>query len=184
MMDWKGVRVAKYLGAAWGITGVILLLGSAVYRLVPLALTGFSMHFSWIHWLAWWASVLFMTYSEGYRGFQLHFSPRVVARARYLAKHPTMLHCLLAPLFCMGYIHATGRRKIVSYSITMGIVVLIIAVHHLAQPWRGIIDAGVVVGLAWGIVAILWFTVRSFSGKGFDYPSEVPEEGSNRHLRD
>jgi hypothetical protein len=75
----------------------------------------------------------------------------------------------------MGYFHATRRRKIVSYSLTSGIVLLILAVHHLAQPWRGIIDGGVVIGLVWGIISILWFTVRAFSGNCFDYSPEVPE---------
>lgn len=172
------IRVVKYIGALWGITGVILLLGSAVYRLVPLAMAAFSTHFTWFHRLAWWASVLFMAYSEGYRGFQLNFSPRVVARARYLAEHPRILHYLFAPIFCMGYFHATRRRKIVSYSLTLGIVVLILAVRHLAQPWRGIIDAGVVIGLVWGIISIFWFTVRAFAGNSFDYSPEVTEHSS------
>lgn len=169
------VRVLKQFGAVWGITGVILLLGSAVYRLVPLAMAAFSTHFTWFHWLAWGTSIMCMAYSEGYRGFQQHFSPRVVARARYLAEHPRILHCLLAPLFCMGYFHATRRRKIVSYFLTAGIVVLIYAVHHLAQPWRGIIDAGVIIGLIWGIISIFWFTVRACSGSSLDYSPEVDE---------
>jgi hypothetical protein len=67
------------------------LLGSAVYRLIPLAIAAFSTHFPCFHWLAWGASILFMAYSEGYKGFQLHFSPRMVARALYLSDHPNAL---------------------------------------------------------------------------------------------
>jgi hypothetical protein len=78
----------------------------------------------------------------------------------------------------MGYFHAAKKRKIVSYSLTSGIVVLILAVHHLAQPWRGIIDAGVVIGLVWGIISIFWFTVRVFSGNSFDCSPEVPERST------
>ena len=166
------------IGTIWGIMGVLLLLGSAVYRLTPLAIAAFSTPFSWFHWLAWGACILFMAYAEGYRGFQLHFSPRVVARARYLGEHPRVLHCLFAPLFCIGYFHAARRRKIASYSLTSGIVVLILAVRHLAQPWRGIIDAGVVIGHAWGIISIFWFTARAFSGNSFDYSPEVPERST------
>lgn len=174
--DWKRGNLVKNFGALWGITGVILLLGSAVCRLVPLAIAAFSTHFSWFHWLAWGASILFMAYSEGYKGFLLHFSPRVVARALYLCEHPRTLHILFAPLFCMGYFHATRRRKIVSFTLTLGIIALILAVHRLAQPWRGIIDAGVVIGLVWGIISIFWFTCRAISGNSFDYSPEVPEQ--------
>jgi hypothetical protein len=174
-MAGKKERMTGSIGALWGIMGVLVLLGSAVYRLAHLAIAAFSTPFSWYHWLAWVACILFMAYAEGYRGFQLHFSPRVIARARYLVEHPKALHCLFAPLFCMGYFHATRRRKIVSYSLTSGIVLLILAVHNLAQPWRGIIDGGVVIGLVWGIISILWFTVRAFSGNCFDYSPEVPE---------
>jgi len=32
---------------------------------------------------------------------------------------------------------------------TAAIVVLVLLVHRLEQPWRGIVDAGVVTGLTW-----------------------------------
>ncbi len=163
------------IGAIWGIAGVLLLLGSAVCRLAPLAFAAFSVPFQWYHWLAWVLSVLLMAHAEGYRGFQLHFSPRVAARARYLREHPRFVHVILAPLFCMGYIHATRRRKTISISLTAGIIVLILIVHHIPQPWRGIIDAGVVTGLAWGIVSVIWFVGRAFAGHNFDCSAEVPE---------
>jgi hypothetical protein len=167
--------MAGTIGAIWGITGVFLLIGSAVYRLTPLALAAFSVPFSWYHWLAWFASVLFMAHAEGYRGFQRQFSPRVAARARYLREHPRLLHLLFAPFFCMGYFHATRRRRIISISLTAGIIVLVLAVRHLSQPWRGIIDAGVVTGLAWGLVSLFWYGVRAFTAQRFDYSPEVPD---------
>jgi len=33
-------------------------------------------------------------------------------------------------------------------------------VRRLAQPWRGIIDAGVVVGLAWGVGSVVYYALR------------------------
>ncbi len=163
------------IGAIWGIAGVLLLLGSAVYRLTPLTLAAFSVPFQWYHWLAWVLNILFMAHAEGYRGFQLHFSPRVAARALYLREHPKLVHVILAPLFCMGYIHATERRKTISMSLTAGIIVLILIVHRMPQPWRGIIDVGVVTGLVWGIVSIIWFAGKAIAGHGFDCSPEVPE---------
>ena len=85
-------------GAIWGLTGVFLLLGSAIYRLTPLAIAAFAHTLFWYHWVSLSLVVLFMAFAEGYRGFQQRFSPRVAARARYLRAHPRALHVLLAPI--------------------------------------------------------------------------------------
>lgn len=164
-----------FIGAFWGLAGVFLLLTSATVRLTPLAIDAFSYPFFWYHWASLAIVVLGMAYMEGYRGFQQGFSPRVAARARYLKEHPRLLHTLLAPFFCMGYFHATRRRKITSISLTLGIIALVLMVRFVAQPWRGIIDAGVVVGLAWGIVSLLVFSLLAFVSKDYPYSPEVPE---------
>ncbi len=174
----RNSRLAGTVGSLWGIAGVLLLLGSAVYRLTPLALAAFTAPFQWYHWLAWTMSIAVMAHAEGYRGFQLHFSPRVAARALYLKEHPRILHVIFAPLFCMGYFHATRRRKIISTSLTAGIMVLVLAVRRVAQPWRGIIDAGVVTGLAWGVVSLFLFSIKAFSRGTCGCSPEVPENDS------
>jgi hypothetical protein len=161
-------------GAIWGLVGVFLLLGSAVYRLSFLAINAFSFDFSWYHWLFLMLIVLLMGYAEGYRGFQQRFSPRVAARAKYLREHPRGLHVVLGPFFCMGYFHATRRRKITSVSLTLGIVILVMLVRLLPQPWRGIIDVGVVLGLIWGLVSLSFFSIIAFTSKRFNYSPEVP----------
>ena len=163
-------------GAIWGLTGVLLLIGSAVYRLTPLAIDAFSYVFTLYHWLSLFLILLFMAYAEGYRGFQKGFSPRVAARALYLKKHPRLLHSLLGPFFCMGFFYASRRRKITSFSVTSGIIVLIILVRFLAQPWRGIIDTGVVVGLLWGLVSLVIFSLQAFTSKKFQYSPDVPDQ--------
>ena len=167
-------KVMGIFGAMWGLTGVLLLLGSAVFRLAPLAIDAYSYAFSWYHWVSLVLVLLFMTYAEGYKGFQKGFSPRVASRALYLKSNPCFLRVLLAPLFCMGFFHASRRRKITSVSVTSGIIVLIIMVRFLAQPWRGIIDAGVVVGLAWGLISLIIFIFLAFGSKEFAYPPDVP----------
>ncbi len=164
------------LGSLWGLAGVMLLLGSAVYRLTPLAVDAFSHEMLWYHWAFFVFVLLFMAYAEGYRAFQQGFSPRVAARARYLRNHRNTLHALLAPLFCMGYFHAPKRRRVTSISVTAGIIVLVLLVRLLPQPWRGIVDAGVVVGLAWGLVSLLVFAIQAFTVEEFKYSPEVPEE--------
>jgi len=160
------------LGAIWGISGVSLILIWAIVRLSRVALEGFTFSFAWYHWLSLTAIVLFMSYSEGYKGFQRHFSPRLAARARYLQENPTVMHVLLAPLFCAAFFHTTAKRKVVVYTLTIGIVILVMLVRRLDQPWRGIIDLGVVVGLAWGVVATLIECVKAFFS---DVPTVSPE---------
>ncbi|HWR71722.1 MAG TPA: hypothetical protein VN604_00980 [Nitrospirota bacterium] len=164
-------------GALWGVFGVLLLLGGAVYRLAPLAVEAFTHELAWYHWSGLLLFVLFMAYAEGYVGFQQRFSPRVAARARYLKANPRNIVVLFAPFFCMGYFHTTRRRQITSLSLTVGIIILVILVRFLPQPWRGIVDAGVVAGLAWGLLSLLIFSVQAFRKEPFPYSPEVPEEG-------
>lgn len=163
------------IGAVWGLTGILALLLSAVLRLWPLVVDGFSHPLTWYHRVALLVIALGMAYFEGYKGFQMAFSPRTAARARYLLHNPRPLHIILAPFFCMGYFYATKRRKITSLSLTLGIITLVILVRFVDQPWRGIIDFGVVVGLAWGIVSLLAFSIQALGEDVYPYAPEVPE---------
>jgi hypothetical protein len=163
-------------GAVWGLIGVFLLIGGAVFRLGPLAVDSFSYDWSWYHWTSLVLFCFFMLYTEGYRGFQKGFSPRVAARALYLRSHPDMLHLVFAPLFCMAFFHATRRRRLVSISLTSGIITLVLLVRLVPQPWRGIIDAGVVLGLVWGLLSLTIFSYQALVSGRFDHSPEVPDE--------
>lgn len=165
----------KTLGFAWGIGGIVLLLLFAVVRLGPMALELSSQELQQIHWFALAVSVLYMAYAEGYKGFFLAFAPRVIARATYLQANPRPLHVLLAPVFCMGYIYATRKRKLLSFGLTGMIICFVLLVRLLPQPWRGIVDAGVVTGLILGIASILYFLSQRLRypdrpGVGADVP--------------
>jgi len=168
------------IAAFWGLGGVALLLASAVYRLTPLAIEALSDKYAWTwyHWVSFALFTLFMAYAEGYRAFQLGFSPRVAARARYLRGHNNALHAVLAPLFCMAFFHAPKKRRITSISVTAGIVILVVLVRLLPQPWRGIIDGSVVVGLTWGLVSLAVFGYQALFAERFDHSPEVPEENN------
>lgn len=159
----------------WGIAGVIAILAQALRRLIPMVaeVAKFTLTPLEIIVLIGWVAI--MLYSEGWRGFHRQFSPRVVARAHYLSRHPKPLFALLAPIYCMGLIHATRKRLLVSWILTLAIVMLVIAVKQLAQPWRGIVDAGVVAGLAFGVGSIVYFTVNALRGRLPSVPPDVPE---------
>lgn len=169
----------KKLAFIWGIGGVILLLSFAFFRLTPFVLELTSVSLETSHWGALVIFILFMAYAEGYKGFFQQFSPRVVSRAVHLGRNPSLHQLLLAPLFCMGYFHATRRRKIVSFSLTTMIILLILAVRLLPQPWRGIIDAGVLVGLGIGILSIVYFvTVAVRDAAALNVSPELPPDST------
>lgn len=172
-----------YIGVIWGLTGISLLLGMAIFRLSPymLEILGQSptpLH--WYHWLALLANILFMAYSEGYRGFQKNFSPRFAARLRHLKEHPTVLHVAFSPLFCMGYFYTTPKRQIATLVLTGAIILLILMVQFIAQPWRGILDSGVVVGLIWGLASVYWFCAQALFRNTLNHSPELPNKHSTR----
>lgn len=147
----------RLLIALWGVLGVELLLVDALARLTPKALgpllEGTPLPLGVV--LSYLSSVAFMAYFEGYKGFQRAFAPRVAARALYLARHPEPLRVVLAPLFVMAVFGARTRRLIASWGLLVFIVGGIALVQLLPPLYRAAVDAGVVVGLSWGGVAVL-----------------------------
>lgn len=152
------------LGAVWGVGGFLWLMVSAVLRLLPPALEALSTPLLPVHWVSVVVMTLGMLYSEGYRGFQRSFAPRFAARSRYLRTHPRWRDVLLAPLFCVGYYHASRGRMVASWCLTLGIVGLVLLVHRMPPPWRGLVDVAVVGGLVWGIVATGVAVARAHRG--------------------
>lgn len=81
-------------------------------------------------------SMAMFAYAEGYKAFQLKFSPLVVQRAMTLSRSPSppLHHTLLAPFYSMGLFHASKKRKIVSWSISIGVAFIVGAVKRLPYP--------------------------------------------------
>lgn len=163
-----------YVAALWGFVGIFLLIGSAVVRLGDIGLQTFNYPLEWHHWLVMAFSIVFMGFAEGYRGFQKAWAPRVAARIHYLSKHTTPIRLVLAPLFCMGFFTIERRRMLVTYCLTFGIILMVLLVHKLEQPWRGVVDLGVITGLIWGLTALLIFTVKAFFTTTFQHSPEIP----------
>ena len=168
---------AEKLIATWGIVWVSLLLGRAIWRLTPYAVDVWTEDLmtagqKWL-FIGW---LVANAYLEGYRGFQLRFSPRVVSRAVYLGQNPRPLWVILALPFCISLFHSTRRQKTVSWIFIGALVLLIWWVRSLPQPWRGIVDGGVVLGLVWGLAVIWWLFARYLIGAKIPPPSDLPPE--------
>jgi hypothetical protein len=176
-------RPATWLGklaAAWGVLGVVALLGQALVRLGPRALDAVRMDLDVVHWIVLVAWVAFMAHAEGWRGFHQRFSPRVVSRAATLLRPARAWHGIVAPLYCMSLVHASRRGLIVAWCVSLGIVGLITVVSTMTQPWRGIVDAGVVVGLGIGTASIVWHAVRAMAGTPPPVGPDLPEASAPR----
>lgn len=144
-------KILASIGIAW----VSFVLVKALLRLTPLAFApwfdGSMTDPQKVLWVGWF---VVNAYFEGYKGFQQRFSPRVVGRAAYLGDNPTPLRVLFALPFCMSLFHANRRQLVFRWAFITALYTLIALVRYLPQPWRGILDGGVIIGLAWGLVAM------------------------------
>lgn len=160
----------------WAVGGVVLLLGRALHRLAPVALEPLTEgRLSTAQLALYIAWCVLNGYTEGHRGFEKRFVPRVLGRVAYLLRNKTPLRVILAPFFAMGYFAAKRRALLSAWGVSLAVVLAVVVVRAIPQPWRGIIDAGVVVGLGYGLGALLIFSVALWRGRFTPPDPEVPE---------
>lgn len=159
----------RILGALWGLGGILIVLGYAVLRLSGPAVEAFAHDLRWFHWGLLAGNTALVLYAKAYRGFQKGLSPRIAARVRYLRDNPTPLRMALAPFFCLGYFHIVRRKQISIIAITIAMTSFIFVIRLLGQPWKGLIDTGVVAGLAWGFLTILAYGYRALTSDAFTH---------------
>lgn len=161
----------------WGVLGPMALLSSGVWRVFPYAieplLTPASL--SVLHIVLYVVSIIFNAWTEGYRAFQKMIVPRILARAQWLTDNPERVNPILAPLFVAGFFAMQKRAIIVRYTFLVVIICVIIGMKFMPQPWRGIINAGVVVGLGWGVVAMGVGLIQLFRGVVPDADPQLPD---------
>jgi hypothetical protein len=74
----------------------------------------------------------------------------------------------------MALVEATRRRLIINWLLVLGITALIMILRRTPQPYRGIVDGGVVVGLVWGTLATAWYLGLMVRGKLGSVNPELP----------
>ncbi len=150
----RPLGVVGSLVLTWALGGVTAILAFAILRLSPRVAEAFALDLGRRHYAFAVVFTLFMLYTEAWRGFHKKFSPRTVSRALHLASKGRLLHRVLAPVFAMGYFHASKRRIIATWILTFVIVGFVLAFRLLEQPWRGLADLGVVFGLGAGVLTL------------------------------
>lgn len=174
----RGRSTVELAVAIWGVGGVLLLVLDAIVRLTPIALEPITAgQIGWGSGAAYVVWVVANLYLEGYRGFQRSFTPVLVARAMATASRPRRLWWL-APLIGLGLMHATPSRLRRSWTLVVGIVLMVLAVRLLPAPWRGVVDAGVVAGLLYGSASIVFELARVLRGGPVRVACEFPEEAA------
>lgn len=161
----SGTRTVSRSGdaaAVWGITGFILILLRGAWRLAPRAFDLFDLQLDTMHWVAVAASVGAFGIGEGYVAIQKHYIPRLLDRADRLRRTPSLLFGLLAPLYCMGLIGWDVRTTLRGWGMVATIILMIIGMNYVAEPWKQIILVGVVLALVWAAVACTAAGIRYF----------------------
>lgn len=154
----------------WAILSVSALLLQALIRLVPRAIEALNHPDTSTQDLILVSGFcLANAYLEGHRGFHLRFVPRVLTRTLYLKESGTPAQRVLAPLFAMGFFHARRRGLLVAWLGTLLIIAAVVLVGRLEQPLRGYIDAGVVVGLLYGLLSLLWGALSLLLRRGSEH---------------
>lgn len=165
----EAMTTGNLIASLWGTGGFVYVLVKSVRKIVPIAAEPFveaaPAPLTQFQLAAYILTCIWFAYVEGYKGFQLKFSPLVVSRSLTLRPFDgsPIHHILLAPFYSMGLFHATKKRKIVSWSVSLGVAAVVAGVKKLPYPWRNIVDAGVVVGLTWGMISILVEYVKACS---------------------
>eukprot|EP00562_Extubocellulus_spinifer_P001614 CAMPEP_0178483268 /NCGR_PEP_ID=MMETSP0696-20121128/7147_1 /TAXON_ID=265572 /ORGANISM="Extubocellulus spinifer, Strain CCMP396" /LENGTH=238 /DNA_ID=CAMNT_0020110781 /DNA_START=221 /DNA_END=937 /DNA_ORIENTATION=+ len=177
------MTIGKFLASFWGTGGFVYILLRSIRKIVPIAMEPFgdgAVALNRVQLVMYILTCLWFAYVEGYKGFQCKFSPLVVSRSLTLHPRSPPHHLLLAPLYSMGLFHATKKRVIVSWSVSLGVAALVAGVKRMPYPWRNIVDAGVVVGLTWGMLSILVGYVLACAKGVSPADPALPEEATKK----
>jgi hypothetical protein len=146
-----------WAAGAWALVAIGVTFVEAIYRLASRALLTLERGLSTAETCALVVSVALFAYGEGYRALHRRFIPQLIVRASRL--HPPDSGCLrvwlLGPLIVLSLIQAERSVQLRAWASIGLIVLAVLIVRALPEPWRGIVDAGVAVALAIGLGSLL-----------------------------
>ncbi|MET0389336.1 MAG: hypothetical protein ABW321_25405 [Polyangiales bacterium] len=150
-------HLPRWAGSAWAVGALAVLFLEAIVRLGGRGLTTLASGLSALEAAAMTALTLLFAYGEGYRALHRHFVPNVLAR---LARLPppgqlSFTRWLLAPFYALGLAHVDGPSLRRGWASVAAIVLAIVVVRALPEPWRGIVDASVAVALSIGLLSLV-----------------------------
>lgn len=140
---------------AWAVAGLVLLLGSAVFRLGGRGIEAIAGGLTPLEWLALLLVTVVFVVGEGYFALARKWVPRTLGRAAGLRSESRLLPRLLAPFHAMGLVFVPWRTALRHWAGVAAIIVAVLIVRAFPDPWRGIVDFAVAAALAVGVIALL-----------------------------
>ena len=147
-------RLGDVAAVLWALGGVSLLFATAAVRLGGRGVETVKAGMETAEWAVMVFLVLLFVVGEGGGALQRKWVPRMVRRAADLRGTAALHHQLLAPLYGMSLIGGCARSRTRAWAGTLSIVIAVLVVRSLPEPWRGIVDLAVASALVWGLVSI------------------------------
>jgi hypothetical protein len=155
--DGPETRAPNWTVSSFGLGVLALTLAEATIRLGVRALLTVHEGLSTAQYVLLALSVSAFGYGEGYRALHRSFAPRVIERAKALARsEPRGLRGVLSsPLYMLCLVQAEPRLLRRGWLSVFLIVCAVMVVREVPEPYRGIIDAGVAVALGMGLCSLV-----------------------------
>ena len=149
------MRHGPAIASGWAVSGVAGLFAWAVYRLGARGLETLRSGLGVFEWTAAVVLTAAFVYGEGLVALDRRWVPRLFERARRLRGERRLLPRVLAPLYGLALLGSDRAEVARGWAGTLAIVVAVLVVRALPEPWRGIVDFSVAAALAWGLSAIV-----------------------------
>ena len=143
------------------MTGVAALFVDATFQLGRRGIATMRAGLEPLEWLAFALLVVAFVYGEGVRALARRWVPATIDRAFRLGADSPLTHKLLAPLYAMTLIGAPRPALARAWVGVLLIVLAVLVVRALPEPWRGIVDFAVAGALAVGLTAIVVRSLRA-----------------------
>ena len=139
----------------WAVAGVCALFAEAIVQLGRRGIATLRAGLEPEEWLALVLLSAAFLYGEGVGALERRWVPGLVARARELSAGSARWQRALAPLYAMSLVGAERKSSGRAW-LGVGLIILaVLLVRALPEPWRGIVDFAVALALLWGLGAIV-----------------------------